>query len=220
MADTTAGDSMDPTGGSAGGQTASTTSTTGTVTFNPTTTEVPARTFTQEDVDRIVQERLARAKTTPPPDYDDLKAAAARLAEIEEASKSELEREREAREKAEAEAQKIRETAERRLIEAAVLAEGTKQNALKPEHLHKLIDTGEVTVGDDGQVTGVAEAITAFLSSNPEYVGTSRPVGSADQGAREGGKKQLSREALKSMSPEQIVQARKEGRLDAVLAGS
>lgn len=50
------------------------------------------RTFTQEQVDRIVQERLARAKATPPADYDELKAKAARLDEMEDAQKSELER--------------------------------------------------------------------------------------------------------------------------------
>ena len=50
------------------------------------------KTFTQEQVDSIVKERLARAKATPPADYEDLKAKAARLDELEEAQKSELER--------------------------------------------------------------------------------------------------------------------------------
>ena len=50
------------------------------------------RTFTQEQVDNIVRERLARAKATPPADYEELKAKAARLDEIEDAQKSELER--------------------------------------------------------------------------------------------------------------------------------
>lgn len=178
-----------------------------------------SRTFTQDDVDRIVRERLARAKATPPPDYDDLKAKAARFDEIEQQSKTELEREREARERAEQEAARIKSEAERRMIEAAVLAEGTRQSAVKPEHLYRLIDTDSVTVGDDGQVTGVGDAVRAFLDANPEYVGTSRPLGSADQGARDGGAKQLSAEALKTMTPEQIVAARKEGRLSNVLAG-
>lgn len=62
------------------------------------------KTFTQEQVDRIVQERLARAKATPPDDYEDLKAKAARLDELEEAQKTELERATEAASKASAEA--------------------------------------------------------------------------------------------------------------------
>lgn len=208
MAEETAGDSMgtsDDTGTAA-----------------PPVGDPPAatRTFSQEDVDRIVQERLARAKSQPPADYEDLKAAAERLKEIEAANKTELEKAQERAAELEAQAARVKETADKRLIEAAVLAEGARQNAVKPEHLHKLIDTGEVTVGDDGQVTGVEDAVKAFLDANPEYVGTSRPSGSADQGARDGGKKQLSREALSSMTPEQIVQARREGRLERVLAGS
>lgn len=54
------------------------------------------KTFTQEQVNEIVRERLARAKATPPADYEDLKAKAARLDELEEANKSELERANEA----------------------------------------------------------------------------------------------------------------------------
>ena len=50
------------------------------------------KTFTQEQVNRMIQERLARAKAEPPADYDELKAKAARLDELEDAQKSELER--------------------------------------------------------------------------------------------------------------------------------
>lgn len=51
--------------------------------------EQPAeKTFTQADVDRVVGERLAREKEKFG-DYDDLKAKAERLKEIEDANKSE-----------------------------------------------------------------------------------------------------------------------------------
>lgn len=173
------------------------------------------RTFTQEDVDRIVRERVARAKTTPPADYEDLKAAAARLAEIEEASKTQAEKDREAREAAERDRDAALERANQRLIHAEVLAEATRQKAMKPEHLHRLIDTEAVTVGDDGQVTGASEAVKAFLEANPEYVG-GRPGGSADQGAR-GGANQVTEAELKSMPWQEVEKARKEGRLKALL---
>ena len=68
----------------------STTKQTGTA--DPSGKATEAKTFTQEQVDSIVKERLARAKATPPADYDELKAKAARLDEIEDAQKSELER--------------------------------------------------------------------------------------------------------------------------------
>ncbi len=58
----------------------------------PATTEEAAKTFTQEQLDKIVKERLARAKADVPADYEELKAKAAKLDELEEASKSELEK--------------------------------------------------------------------------------------------------------------------------------
>ena len=59
---------------------------------DPSGNATEARKFTQEQVDKIVQERLKRAKSEPPADYDELKAKAARLDELEDAQKSELER--------------------------------------------------------------------------------------------------------------------------------
>lgn len=176
------------------------------------------RTFSQADVDRIVQERLGRERQRFS-DYEDLKAKAAKLDEIEAASKSELEKATERASKAEQEAQQIREAANRRLVEAAVIAAATKAKVLKPEHMPRLIDTGSVTVGDDGQVTGAEDAVTAFLEANPEYVGASARPGGADQGAR-GGAQQLGADALQTMSAEEIVKAQKEGRLDSVLKGA
>lgn len=179
------------------------------------------RTFSQADVDRIVQDRVARVKSEPPKDYDDLRAKAAKLEELEQANQSELEKAQARAEKAEQERQTAIERANARLIEAAVLAQATALKAIKPEHMHRLIDTDTVTVADDGQVTGVEEAVKGFLEANPEYVGkTAAPPGAADQGARNGGLKQLTREDIASMSPEQVRSALAEGRLTNVLGGS
>lgn len=61
----------------------------------PETTPTPDKSFSQEDVERIVKERISTAKKKEAEkfaDYDDLKAAAARLAELEGSNKSELEK--------------------------------------------------------------------------------------------------------------------------------
>jgi hypothetical protein len=50
------------------------------------------KTFTQEQVNRMIQERLARAKHEEPADYAELKAKAAKYDELEDAKKTELER--------------------------------------------------------------------------------------------------------------------------------
>ncbi len=176
----------------------------------------------QDQFDRMVKDRIARVKATPPADYEDLKARAAKLDEIEAANLSELEKANARAEKAEQESAAALDAANKRLIQAEILAEATTQKALKPEHMHRLIDTGQVTVGDDGQVTGAKEAVEGFLKANPEYVGSGRPGGSADQGARDGttGVKQVTEVELQSMSPEQIDKAHKDGRLSSLLGAS
>lgn len=57
-----------------------------------------AKTFTQGEVDAIVAKRIARVKSQPPADYDELKAKAAKYDEAEEAAKSDLQKATEAAE--------------------------------------------------------------------------------------------------------------------------
>ena len=176
----------------------------------------PARTFTQDDVDRIVQDRVARVKREAPDDYADLQAAKAELDEIKAASQTELERLQEQLADTQKRADQATAAAQAQLTEAAILAEATRQGAVKPEHIHRLIDNGKVTIADDGSVAGVEEAVKDFLEANPEYVGGRSSGGSADQGAR-GGAAALTRDDLKSMSSAEIVKAQDEGRLDHLL---
>lgn len=46
----------------------------------------------QEEFDERIKARIARVKATPPADYEELKAKAAKLDKLEEASKSELQK--------------------------------------------------------------------------------------------------------------------------------
>jgi hypothetical protein len=156
-------------------------------------------------------------KREVPDDYEDLKAAALKWGEFEESQKTELEKAQTAAKKAEKDAAKALERANARLIQAEILRAGTEAKALKPEHLHRLIDTESVTVADDGRVTGVQEAVEAFLEANPEYVGKGRVADPVDQGARGSTPAQLTREDLKNMTPEQINEARLAGRTDKLL---
>ena len=60
------------------------------------------KTFTQEEVNAIVEKRVARVKATPPADYDELREKAAKFDELQEANKSELEKATDAAAKAKA----------------------------------------------------------------------------------------------------------------------
>lgn len=87
----------------------------------------------QEDLDRIIQARIARERKNIPTDYEDLKAKAAKLDELEAANQSEAEKAQaraEAAEKraAELEVQALRaEVANEKGVPAKLLAGATRE---------------------------------------------------------------------------------------------
>jgi hypothetical protein len=157
--------------------------------------------FTQADVDRILGERLARERAQHG-DIDALRRKAQQFDELQEAQRSDLEREQQARQEAEQQAQVARDTAQAHLRRASVLAEAATAGAHNPEAVVALLkdrdwkvtvpgqdgqadQNFEVTVGDDGQVTGAREAVKAFLGldENQYLVGRRQP-GPGDGGPR------------------------------------
>lgn len=139
------------------------------------------KTFTQEQVNRIIDERLARERAKLP-DLDDLRAKATRLDELEASTQSDAEKLRQRAERAELkatareEAAATRETnAQTMLKRAAVIAEATAQRAVNPETVFKLLDADKLTIGDDGQVAGVKEAVKGLLEAEKYLVGGSAP---------------------------------------------
>ena len=83
------------------------------------------KTFTQEEVNAIVEKRLARAKSEVPADYDELKAKAAKYDEAQEAAKSELQKATEAAEKWTADYEALKAESDRKAaIEAAAKEHG------------------------------------------------------------------------------------------------
>lgn len=144
------------------------------------------KSFSQADVDRIVRERLARAKAEPPSDYEDLKAKAAKLDEIEAASKTELEKAQEAARVAAEREKAALDRANVALRRSAVVAAAVKAKAVDPDAVFALVDPSQVTIGDDGQVTGAEDAVKALLEAKPYLVGSTQSAGSADGGARGG----------------------------------
>lgn len=92
----------------------------------------------------------------------------------------------------------------------------------RPDLLVKVTDVASIDVDENGDpdVDALNDAIERFLEDYPELAAdTSKFTGSADQGSK--GKqtqpRQLSHEDIKSMSPEQIIKAQEEGRLNGLL---
>jgi len=123
------------------------------------------RTFTQDELNAIINDRLARERNKYS-DYDDLKKAATQLQEIEDAQKSEAEKLQEALAQAQQEREQLLEARKRDRIEMAVLTAAQKANWRDPQDAMRLIDTSVLEVSDEG-VKGVEDQLKALAEKKP-----------------------------------------------------
>lgn len=90
-----------------------------------------------------------------------------------------------------------------------------------PDVALRLLGLDEVPVTEAGDVDAeaISDALDALVESKPYLaVGDRQPVPGGDQGPRGGnGVSQLTRDQLQNMTPEQLVAAKKEGRLDKLM---
>lgn len=172
------------------------------------------KTFTQGELDAIVQHRIARERSKTA-DYDELKAKAAELDKLQAEKLSETEKLQRERDEATQKAADVIRTANERLIHAAILAEAAKKGVKSPELLLGVLAKDGLTIGDDGQVSGVEDAVTAALGSYPELVGGGG--GSADLGARGNAPDLMTMEQYEKLAPEEQHKALMDGKISHLL---
>ena len=134
--------------------------------------------LTQEDLDRIIAERVRRAV---PADYEDLKGKATKYDEAQAASKSELEKAQEKVAKAEAAAVAATTAANATLVRAAILAEAATQNAIDPATVVALLAGSDAITVENGEVKGAKQAVTAILKEKSFLVKAAMPGASGGQ---------------------------------------
>jgi hypothetical protein len=158
------------------------------------------------------------------PDLTELRQKAKAFDDLEAANKTDLEKAQAQIAKAEKErdeALKLAETtsseAKETRLRAAIFAEAAKpdRKVVDPETAAQLLDRGSLELDDSGRPTNIAKAMDALLEAKPFLVSQGGPTRqqSADLGARPRAANQVTDAELSSMTPEQIVQARKDGRL-------
>jgi hypothetical protein len=165
------------------------------------------KTFSQEDLDRLIKERLKREKDKYA-DYKDLKAQAEKWAEHEEAQKTEIDKAHDKAQKAEAERDEALAQANERLMRAAFVAEAAKANVSHPEDAYMLADLSEVEITDDGAVSGVEGAVKALVEAG-RLVIRKQAAPSLDAGA--GGGTSAVEQAAQTLTEEQLKAAHKMG---------
>jgi len=168
------------------------------------------------DAERAARSSAERAARDAASERDALKT---RLDEFENANKSETERAIAAARKEAADAARSEVTTayEQRLLDAQLLARAAGKLA-DPSDATKLIDASALAKGDDGSVDDktIDAAIADLVKHKPYLAAGAKPTGpgSPDGGARGDRPAQLRRDDLKTMTPEQIVEARSKGQLD------
>jgi hypothetical protein len=143
-------------------------------------------TFTQDQLDTILKDRLARAMSTSKADFlaelgiEDLAAAKKTLADADAANKAQMsELEKAKAETAEAQAQAAKATtdaaaikvkADEALLKAAIISRAGNFNA--PMDAWLFIDQTKIGVNEDGTYKGIDEALKGLVEAKPYLVKT------------------------------------------------
>lgn len=166
-----------------------------------------AKTFTQEQLDAILADRLTRERQKFA-DYDELKSAAAKWQEAQDAQKSEADKLKDDLAKAQSDRDQALKRAQETLIRSAFIAAGADANLVNPDDAYRLGDLSTVTIEDDGTVKGVAEIVKGLVDGGRLPIKGKLPApnlnGSAGTNQRPG----ASAEAL---TAEELETARKMG---------
>ena len=155
-ADTTPSQSATPEGQAA----------TESATTTPNAGEAATGTFTQEQLEGIVKQRIERERKKYA-DYEDIKAKAALYNQTLEGQKSEQQKLQE--QLAETQAQLLAREVEAKTstLKSAVIQQAATKGFTDPEDAFRLIDAAELTLQDDGTVAGLAPALDKLLRAKP-----------------------------------------------------
>lgn len=121
------------------------------------------RTFTQDELDAIVRDRVRRERKGWEQKIKE---------EKEKAAMSEAERLKAEKEEAEKNATAAIERANQRLIRSEVIAQAAKLNIVDPDAAYALMNKEDVKVEDDDTVTGVKKSLEALIKAKPYLVGS------------------------------------------------
>jgi hypothetical protein len=123
-------------------------------------------TFTQEQLEGIVKQRIERERKKYA-DYEDIKAKAALYNQTLEGQKSEQQKLQE--QLAETQAKLLAREAEVKAgaLKSAVIQHAATRGFTDPEDAFRLIDAAELILQDDGTVTGLAPALDKLLRAKP-----------------------------------------------------
>ncbi len=139
------------------------------------------RVFTQDELNAIINDRLARERNKYA-DYDQLKTAAQKLKEIEDSQKSESEKLQEHLAELERQNKALQEARKQDAIRMAVIAEAQRAGWRDPNDAIRLLDADGIEITDQGEVKGVSDKLKAIAKEKPYLLQQSGGVGATNPG--------------------------------------
>lgn len=147
--------------------------------------EKDVKTFTQEEIDKIIAERIARERKKYA-DYEELKAKALeyeqkleeqRLAELSEKERAEeiAKKYEEERNQYAKQLEELQSTIREEKIRNAFITKAQAAGVAYIDDAYKLADLSKVEVGEDGTINGIDDVVKALVESKPFLVGQQKP---------------------------------------------
>ena len=140
--------------------------------------------FTQDQVDAILKERLARQKKSISAEYSDYASNKKKLEELEQASMTEAEKNaaelgasKEKLSELELALESAKQDGRNALIIAAIVGEAGKREFHNPGLVPNLLELGDFEVDDSGTVSGVGEALDSLVEREPYLIRMMAPKG-------------------------------------------
>ena len=169
----------------------------------------PDKTFSQSEVEELIKKRLARVKTEPPADYEELKQ---KLKEIEEKDLSESEKLKKKLAEKDSYVQSVEE-------QLSALKEKSKKDTIKNafkdaakkaeiEYIDaaiKLADIDSFELDEEGNIAGLEDAVKKLAEENPFLLSnkTKEIGGSSNPGGQD---KTITQEQFQKMSYTELTQ--------------
>lgn len=168
----------------------------------PASGQAPAgKTFTQDELDRIIAERLQRERDKYK-DYDALKQKAAELDKIQESQLSEQEKLQKKLAELERERESWQRERQERTLKYETMLTASRLGIVDPEAAYRLLDTAKLEFAEDGTPKNLEQALKELLKAKPYLAQPAASAGSPTNPGRI--HTSLTLDDIKRMSPEEI----------------
>jgi hypothetical protein len=163
-------------------------------------TPAAGRTFTQEELDRIIAERLQREREKFR-DYDALRRKAEEFDKLQQAQMSEQEKLAKRLAELEQENQALRKQGQEHTLKYEIMLLASRLGIVDPEAAYRLLDLSRIEFGQDGRPTNLEQGLKDLIKAKP-YLVHQAHAGSPTNPSRP--HTSLTLEEIKRMSPEEI----------------